>query len=76
MRTTIGRQVHAVNGDARAAKLSDFRTKRLPLLALVDKGVLAALAGLLVAARLNTNAGPGSCPAGDARAAPTGPAAR
>ena len=53
-RTTLGRQIYAVGGNARAAKLSGVRTERLVFLAFVNMGVLAALAGLIFAARLNT----------------------
>jgi putative multiple sugar transport system permease protein len=53
-RTTIGRQVYAVGGNARAAKLSGIRTEWLTFLTFVNMGVLAALAGLIFAARLNT----------------------
>jgi putative multiple sugar transport system permease protein len=53
-RTTIGRQVYAVGGNAKAAKLSGIKTERLTFLAFVNMGVLAALAGLVFAARLNT----------------------
>jgi putative multiple sugar transport system permease protein len=53
-RTTIGRQIYAVGGNAKAAKLSGIKTERLTFLAFVNMGVLAALAGLVFAARLNT----------------------
>ena len=53
-RTTIGRQVFAVGGNEKAAKLSGLRTERLTFLTFVNMGVLAALAGLIFAARLNT----------------------
>lgn len=53
-RTTIGRQVYAVGGNERAAKLSGIKTERLTFLTFVNMGVLAALAGLIFAARLNT----------------------
>ena len=53
-RTTIGRQVYAVGGNERAARLSGIRTERLTFLTFVNMGVLAALAGLVFAARLNT----------------------
>lgn len=53
-RTTIGRQVYAVGGNARAAKLSGVKTEWLTFLTFVNMGVLAALAGLIFAARLNT----------------------
>lgn len=53
-RTTIGRRLYAVGGNAKAAKLSGIRTERLTFLAFVNMGMLAALAGLIFAARLNT----------------------
>ena len=53
-RTTVGRQIYAVGGNEKAAKLSGIRTERLTFLTFVNMGVLAALAGLVFAARLNT----------------------
>lgn len=53
-RTTLGRRVYAVGGNAKAAKLSGIRTERLTFLTFVNMGLLAALAGLIFAARLNT----------------------
>lgn len=53
-RTTIGRRVYATGGNAKAAKLSGIRTERLTFLVFVNMGLLAALAGLVFAARLNT----------------------
>jgi len=53
-RTVIGRHIYAVGGNAKAAKLSGIKTERLTFLAFVNMGVLAALAGLVFAARLNT----------------------
>jgi putative multiple sugar transport system permease protein len=53
-RTVIGRQIYAVGGNAKAAKLSGIKTERLTFLTFVNMGVLAALAGLVFAARLNT----------------------
>ena len=53
-RTTIGRQIYAVGGNERAARLSGIPTQRLTFLTFVNMGVLAALAGLVFAARLNT----------------------
>ncbi|ODN71660.1 multiple monosaccharide ABC transporter permease [Methylobrevis pamukkalensis] len=53
-RTTLGRQIYAVGGNERAAKLSGIRTERLTFFTFVNMGVLAALAGLIFAARLNT----------------------
>jgi putative multiple sugar transport system permease protein len=53
-RTTIGRQIYAVGGNEKAAKLSGIKTERLTFLTFVNMGALAALAGLVFAARLNT----------------------
>ncbi|AQT81792.1 sugar ABC transporter permease [Mycolicibacterium litorale] len=55
MRNTVfGRQVYAVGGNADAARLSGIRNRRITLLVFVNMGVLAAVAGLLFAARLNS----------------------
>ncbi|MDU6731194.1 MAG: sugar ABC transporter permease, partial [Bradyrhizobium sp.] len=53
-RTVVGRQIYAVGGNAKAAKLSGIKTERLVFMTFVNVGVLAALAGLIFAARLNT----------------------
>ncbi|MBD8554232.1 sugar ABC transporter permease [Rhizobium sp. CFBP 8762] len=53
-RTIVGRQVYAVGGNEKAAKLSGIKTERLTFFTFVNMGVLAALAGLIFAARLNT----------------------
>lgn len=53
-RTTIGRRLYAMGGNEKAAKLSGIKTERLAFYAFVNMGVLAALAGLVFAARLNT----------------------
>jgi putative multiple sugar transport system permease protein len=53
-RTTIGRRVYALGGNEKAAKLSGIKTERLTFLTFVNMGVLAGLAGLIFAARLNT----------------------
>ncbi|WP_417249304.1 multiple monosaccharide ABC transporter permease [Celeribacter sp.] len=52
--TVIGRRVYAMGGNEKAAKLSGIKTERLTFLAFVNMGVLAAAAGLVFAARLNT----------------------
>jgi len=60
--SVIGRRVYAMGGNAKAAKLSGVNTERLLFTTFVNMGVLAALAGLIVAARLNSstpNAGDG-----------------
>jgi putative multiple sugar transport system permease protein len=53
-RTTIGRRIYALGGNEKAARLSGIKTERLAFYAFVNMGVLAALAGLVFAARLNT----------------------
>jgi putative multiple sugar transport system permease protein len=53
-RTTAGRRIYALGGNEKAARLSGIKTERLTLLAFVNMGMLAALAGLVFAARLNT----------------------
>ena len=61
-KTVIGRRIYALGGNEKAAKLSGIKTEQLTLLAFVNMGVLAALAGLIFAARLTTavpNAGLG-----------------
>jgi ribose/xylose/arabinose/galactoside ABC-type transport system permease subunit len=51
--TRFFRQYYFVGGNARAARLSGIRASRLMLIAFVLMGVLAGLAGVLEAARLN-----------------------
>lgn len=53
-RTTIGRRIYAVGGNAKAAKLSGINTERVIFFSFVNMGILAAFAGLLFAARLNS----------------------
>ncbi|NBZ88608.1 multiple monosaccharide ABC transporter permease [Stagnihabitans tardus] len=52
--TTMGRRIYALGGNEKAAKLSGIRTDRLVFLTFVNMGVLAALAGMVVTARLNS----------------------
>ncbi|WP_269932447.1 multiple monosaccharide ABC transporter permease [Aminobacter sp. HY435] len=52
-RTTLGRRIYAMGGNEKAAKLSGIQTERLTFLIFVIMGMLAALAGLIYAARLN-----------------------
>jgi putative multiple sugar transport system permease protein len=52
-KTTIGRRVYAMGGNAKAAALSGIKTDRLTLIVFTNMGVLAALAGLVIGARLN-----------------------
>lgn len=53
-RTVIGRRIYALGGNEKAAKLSGVHTARLTFYTFVNMGELAALAGLIFAARLNT----------------------
>ncbi|MCX7288711.1 MAG: sugar ABC transporter permease [Rhodobacterales bacterium] len=52
--TVQGRRIYAVGGNEKAAKLSGIRTERLVFFCFVNMGVLAALAGMMVTARLNS----------------------
>ena len=49
-----GRRIYAIGGNEKAAKLSGIKTERLTFLTFANMGMLAALAGLIFAARLNT----------------------
>ncbi len=53
-RTTFGRHVYAVGGNEEAARLSGVRVGRVKLLVYGGMGFLAALGGLVLAARLGT----------------------
>jgi len=53
-RTVLGRRVYAVGGNEKAARLSGIRTERVSFYTFVNMGLLAAVAGLIFAARLNT----------------------
>jgi putative multiple sugar transport system permease protein len=55
LRTTLGRRIFAVGGNAKAAMLSGVNTSRYVFFTFVSMGVLAALGGLIVAARLNSS---------------------
>jgi putative multiple sugar transport system permease protein len=60
--SVVGRRIYAMGGNEKAAKLSGVNTSRLLFYTFVNMGVLAALAGIIVAARLNSstpNAGDG-----------------
>lgn len=52
-RTIFGRHVYALGGNEKAAKLSGVKTKRVMFLVYTNMGMLAALAGLVAAGRLN-----------------------
>jgi putative multiple sugar transport system permease protein len=60
--SVIGRRIYAMGGNEKAARLSGVNTPRLLFITFINMGLLAALAGLIVAARLNSatpNAGDG-----------------
>ena len=52
-RTMIGRHIYACGGNPKAAELSGIKTKNIVFWVYVNMGMLAALAGLIFAARLN-----------------------
>ncbi|WP_438444217.1 multiple monosaccharide ABC transporter permease [Gorillibacterium sp. sgz5001074] len=52
-RTVMGRHIYALGGNEKAAKLSGVKTKQVTFWVFVNMGVLAALSGLIFAARLN-----------------------
>jgi putative multiple sugar transport system permease protein len=51
--TVFGRQIYALGGNEKAAKLSGVKTDRMVMLTFANLGLLSALAGLVFAARLN-----------------------
>jgi putative multiple sugar transport system permease protein len=53
-KTTVGRRIYALGGNEKAARLSGIKTERLTFYTFINMGGLAALAGLIFAARLNT----------------------
>ncbi len=52
-RTIAGRHIYALGGNEKAARLSGVKTNRVMFWVYVNMGVLAAVAGLIVAGRLN-----------------------
>lgn len=52
--TVVGRRIYALGGNEKAARLSGVPTARLTFYTFVNMGVLAALAGMVFAARLNS----------------------
>lgn len=51
--TTIGRRIYATGGNRKAAELSGVDTRKLEFWIFVNMGLMSALAGLVLAARLN-----------------------
>lgn len=54
LRTVIGRRIYAVGGNAKAAMLSGVNSKRMVFLTFINMGILAALGGMIIAARFNS----------------------
>ncbi len=52
--TVVGRRIYAMGGNEKAARLSGVNTPRMLFGTFVNMGVLAALAGMIITARLNT----------------------
>ena len=52
-KTVMGRHIYALGGNEKAARLSGVKTKKMTFWVFVNMGVMAALAGLVFAARLN-----------------------
>lgn len=52
-KTVVGRHIYALGGNEKAAQLSGVKTKRIVFWVFVNMGVMAALSGLVFAARLN-----------------------
>jgi putative multiple sugar transport system permease protein len=52
--TVVGRRIYALGGNQKAAKLSGVNTERLTFYTFINMGVLAAFAGLIITARLNS----------------------
>lgn len=53
--TVMGRHIYATGGNAKAAELSGIKVKQVVFWVYVNMGLLAALAGLVFAARLNAS---------------------
>lgn len=51
--TVLGRHLYALGGNAKAAKLSGIKTKRILFLAYANMGLLSAISGIVYAGRLN-----------------------
>src|SRR4029079_5661937 len=52
-KTIAGRHIYALGGNEKAAALSGVKTKRVLFWVFVNMGVMAALSGMVFAARLN-----------------------
>jgi len=54
-KTVLGRHLYAVGGNEKAARLSGVKTDKIKFLAYVNMSFLAAVAGLIFSARLNSS---------------------
>lgn len=54
-KTVIGRHIYALGGNEKAAKLSGVKTDKIKFLAYVNMSFLAAVAGIIFSARLNSS---------------------
>ncbi|HSK68886.1 MAG TPA: multiple monosaccharide ABC transporter permease [Candidatus Limnocylindria bacterium] len=54
-KTVMGRHLYAVGGNEKAARLSGVKTDKIKFLAYVNMSFLAAVAGLIFSARLNSS---------------------
>ncbi len=53
-KTVLGRHIYAMGGNAKAARLSGVKTDRLMFISYVNMGLLAGIAGMVFAARLDS----------------------
>jgi putative multiple sugar transport system permease protein len=53
-KTTFGRHIYAIGGNLHAAMLSGINVRRVNFWLFVNMGALAALSGVLIAARMNS----------------------
>jgi putative multiple sugar transport system permease protein len=53
-KTVLGRHIYAMGGNAKAARLSGVNTERLMFFSYINMGLLAGIAGLVFAARLDS----------------------
>ena len=54
LRTVVGRRIYAVGGNSKAAMLSGVNSKLMVFVTFINMGVLAALGGMIIAARFNS----------------------
>lgn len=52
-KTVVGRQIYATGGNKKSAELSGLKTKKITFMVFINMGIMAALAGLVLTARLN-----------------------